>query len=174
MGPIHSVMIFVKHVSERCRKESRFCCNKMVCFSKVWVEHSSSASTSPTYLPSIYSSNSHAWGRYVSFLAWIPACYWQGRQIPLRFRYSWNPTCSLWREIHVTTTLFSGQRHVNIMRQTIGPKRGHRKCRQYKTERPSSGDVGCPDFVGDTSLGCWLPPCFLVALASGWEHTLTC
>ena len=29
-------------------------------------------------------------------------------------------------------------------------------------------DLVCPDFVGTTGLGCCIPPCFLVMLATGW------
>ena len=32
-------------------------------------------------------------------------------------------------------------------------------------------DLACPDFVGTTGLGCCIPPCFLVMLATGWDHT---
>ena len=35
-------------------------------------------------------------------------------------------------------------------------------------------DLVCPVFVGTTGLGCCVPPCFLVTLATGWEHTLMC
>ena len=35
-------------------------------------------------------------------------------------------------------------------------------------------DLGCPDFVGTTGLGCCIPPCFFVILATGWERTLIC
>ena len=35
-------------------------------------------------------------------------------------------------------------------------------------------DLECPDFVGTTGLGCCIPPCFLVMLATGWERTLIC
>ena len=35
-------------------------------------------------------------------------------------------------------------------------------------------DLGCPNFVGTTGLGCCIPPCFLVMLATGWERTLIC
>ena len=35
-------------------------------------------------------------------------------------------------------------------------------------------DLECPDFVGTTDLGCCIPPCFLVMIATDWEHTLIC
>ena len=35
-------------------------------------------------------------------------------------------------------------------------------------------DLGCPDFVGTTGLGCCILPCFLVMLVTGWERTLIC
>ena len=35
-------------------------------------------------------------------------------------------------------------------------------------------DSGCPDFVGPIGFGCWILPCFLVMLATGWERTLIC
>ena len=34
------------------------------------------------------------WWHYDSFLSWIPACYWQIRQISMRFWLSGNPACS--------------------------------------------------------------------------------
>ena len=33
--------------------------------------------------------------------------------------------------------IFMSLSQVNIMRQTIGPKSGHSKCRKHKNERPS-------------------------------------
>ena len=33
-------------------------------------------------------------------------------------------------------------------------------------------DLVCADFVGTTGLGCCIPPCFLVMLATGWERTV--
>ena len=35
-------------------------------------------------------------------------------------------------------------------------------------------DLVCPDFVGNTGLGCCIPPCFLVMFATTWERTLIC
>ena len=33
-------------------------------------------------------------------------------------------------------------------------------------------DLVCHVFVGTTGLGCCIPPCFLVMLATGWERAL--
>ena len=35
-------------------------------------------------------------------------------------------------------------------------------------------DLGCPDFLNTTGLGCCIPPCFLVMLATDLERTLIC
>ena len=35
-------------------------------------------------------------------------------------------------------------------------------------------DLVCPGFVGTTGLGCCIPQCFFVILATGWERTLIC
>ena len=35
-------------------------------------------------------------------------------------------------------------------------------------------DLGFPDFVGTTGLGCCIRPCFLARFAAGWERTLIC
>ena len=35
-------------------------------------------------------------------------------------------------------------------------------------------DLVCPEFVGTTGIGCCIPPCLLVMLATSWEGTLIC
>ena len=35
-------------------------------------------------------------------------------------------------------------------------------------------DLVCPDIVNTTGLGCCIPPCFLVMLATALERTLIC
>ena len=31
-------------------------------------------------------------------------------------------------------------------------------------------DLGCPDFMGTTGLGCCIPSCFLVMLTTSWDR----
>ena len=39
-------------------------------------------------------------------------------------------------------------------------------CNRRKVRGGRLSDLGCPDFVGTTGLGCCIPPCFLESLKS--------